>query len=519
MASKFVELADVQENQNQQNLAAVSNNAAAINPPNLNTNENIAVKQDQKETQINKFQALFTQINVMMGMGPLILPSVFYESGVVLSGFFLILIGFFSYISAEFIIEGMSICNYIQYTKHKYEKTQLKTDNEAVQQADSDKIANQQQQNPFELNQKFEYGEMGEVLIGKIGKFVISLIIIFYLIGVMIMKCMATAHVMSKVFENFQILSSYNLWLISFFLISAVFSFKNVQDTQGLQSFIFYIRVITVISMLIGCFNSIYLTGMHPLYNKNYPPISFQGFNRFFSNAVFAYNMHHSLPSMSKPIHPSRDIKKVLMSSFTIAISVFFSLCLSGILAFGDSLVEQHDLKLFNFNFKEQSPFVYYLSGFYVFLNITAFPVMTITSRNNLLAFFPSQQNTQTSNENQQQQQQQQEQQNNSGFTLKNIIGSLSILIPVFFISVFVKNIQVVLNVIGGILGSIMLNIIPAFLVIKGRQVTQNLTPEEQKDFFHKTLISSNIIPLMTLIIGILCCLYNSYLVIHELFM
>ncbi|KAL4428774.1 hypothetical protein ABPG74_001288 [Tetrahymena malaccensis] len=518
MAQKFVELADVQENQNQQNQAVVSNDTAEKNSPVLNPKENIIVNQDQKEVKINKFQALFTQINVMMGMGPLILPSVFYESGVVLSGFFLILIGFFSYFSAEFIIEGMSICNYIQHKKHKYEKTQLKTDNEAVavQQVDSDKTANQQYQNPFELNQKFEYGEMGEVLIGKIGKFFISLIIIFYLIGTMIMKCMATAHVMSKVFENFQILNSYNLWLISFFLISAVFSFKNVQDTQGLQSFIFYIRAITVIFMLLGCFNSIYLTGMHPLFNQNYPSISFKGFNHFFSNAVFAYNMHHSLPSMSKPIHPSKDIKKVLMSSFTIAITVFFSLCLSGILAFGDSLVEQHDLKLFNFNFKEQSPFVYYLSGFYVFLNITAFPVMTITSRNNLLAFFPSEQNSQTSNQNQPQQQ---EQQNGSGFTLKNIIGSLCILIPVFFISVFVKNIQIVLNIIGGILGSAMLNIIPAFLVIKGRKITQNLTQEEQKDFYHKTILSSNLIPLLTLLIGILCCLYNSYLIIHQLFM
>ncbi|KAL4470120.1 hypothetical protein ABPG72_016657 [Tetrahymena utriculariae] len=512
MASKFVELADVQENQNQQNQIPVPTDAAERHSPALNTIENIPVNQDQKEAKINKFQALFTQINVMMGMGPLILPSVFYESGVVLSGFFLILIGFFSYFSAEFIIEGMSICNYIYYRKHKYEKTQQKTDNEAAQQADSDKNTNQQQQNPFELNQKFEYGEMGEILIGKVGKFVISLIIIFYLIGTMIMKCMATAHVMSKVFENFQILNSYNLWLISFFLISAVFSFKNIQDTQGLQSFIFYVRAITVISMLIGCFNSIYLTGMHPLYNQNYPPISFQRFNHFFSNSVFAYNMHHSLPSMSKPIHPSRDIKKVLMSSFTIAISVFFSLCLSGILAFGDSLVEQHDLKLFNFNFKEQSPFVYYLSGFYVFLNITAFPVMTITSRNNLLAFFPSEQNSQDQN-------QQQEQQNSSSFTIKNVIGSLSILIPVFFISVFVKSIQVVLNVIGGVLGPAMLNIIPAFLVIKGRKITSKLTLEEQKNFYHKTLLSSNIIPLLTLIIGILCCLYNSYLTIHQLFM
>lgn len=62
--------------------------------------------------------------------------------------------------------------------------------------------------------------------------------------------------------------------------------------------------------------------------------------------------MHHSLPSMCKPIYPSKDIKKVFMGIFTIAATIFFSLCLCGIVAFGETLVEYGDLKLFNFNFK-----------------------------------------------------------------------------------------------------------------------------------------------------------------------
>lgn len=50
----------------------------------------------------------------MMGMGPLILPMVFYEAGVVLSTAFMVIIAFSSFTNAEFLVEAMAICNYVR---------------------------------------------------------------------------------------------------------------------------------------------------------------------------------------------------------------------------------------------------------------------------------------------------------------------------------------------------------------------------------------------------------------------
>jgi hypothetical protein len=39
----------------------------------------------------------------------------------------------------------------------------------------------------------------------------------------------------------------------------------------------------------------------------------------------------------------------------------------------------------YNNYYKEDLPGVFYIASFYIFLNVAAFPVLTITSRNNLM--------------------------------------------------------------------------------------------------------------------------------------
>lgn len=56
-------------------------------------------------------------INVMLGTGPIIIPPIFLLGGVFLSSIWMILIGFFSYLASEMIIESMSICNAISCLK------------------------------------------------------------------------------------------------------------------------------------------------------------------------------------------------------------------------------------------------------------------------------------------------------------------------------------------------------------------------------------------------------------------
>lgn len=44
----------------------------------------------------------------MMGIGPIIIPAVFREAGVILASSFTILISFISFLTCEFIVEAMS---------------------------------------------------------------------------------------------------------------------------------------------------------------------------------------------------------------------------------------------------------------------------------------------------------------------------------------------------------------------------------------------------------------------------
>lgn len=50
-----------------------------------------------------KFNALFTSVNLLLGVGPLILPMPFFDAGIVLSIIWMVIITFLSYNSARYI--------------------------------------------------------------------------------------------------------------------------------------------------------------------------------------------------------------------------------------------------------------------------------------------------------------------------------------------------------------------------------------------------------------------------------
>ncbi len=50
-----------------------------------------------------KYNAMFTAINLLLGVGPLIIPAPFFEAGILLSSIWMIFIIFLSYNSAKFV--------------------------------------------------------------------------------------------------------------------------------------------------------------------------------------------------------------------------------------------------------------------------------------------------------------------------------------------------------------------------------------------------------------------------------
>lgn len=55
-----------------------------------------------------KYSALFTSVNLLLGVGPLILPMPFFYAGIVLSIIWMVIVCLISYNSAMYISESMA---------------------------------------------------------------------------------------------------------------------------------------------------------------------------------------------------------------------------------------------------------------------------------------------------------------------------------------------------------------------------------------------------------------------------
>ena len=55
-----------------------------------------------------KYAALFTSVNLLLGVGPLILPMPYFDAGIGLSTMWMVIIVFLSYNSAMLINESMN---------------------------------------------------------------------------------------------------------------------------------------------------------------------------------------------------------------------------------------------------------------------------------------------------------------------------------------------------------------------------------------------------------------------------
>ena len=69
-------------------------------------------------------------------------------------------------------------------------------------------------------------------MFGIRGKVIVSIMLILYVYGVVVSKCIMTGKIMHEVFKDVNVLNNYYLWLSLFFLISATLSFRDVTSTK-----------------------------------------------------------------------------------------------------------------------------------------------------------------------------------------------------------------------------------------------------------------------------------------------
>ena len=259
------------------------------------------------------------------------------------------------------------------------------------------------------------------------------------------------------------------------------------------------VRFLSVALMIIGAFIIMGQNGVADLSPKDGNPwFNTQYFGDIFSNLIFAFMFHHSMPGMTRQLTDLKQIQSFLNIGFLTAGITMLIIPITAALAFGNDLVEKrtdmlgagHKLIYYNEDFKGRLDFIYYIVSFYVFLNIAAFSVYIIVIRKNLMAILKPDLNAERLS--------------------KTTAIITSILLAVVLVISFALRdyIQVALNFTGGIFGCSILFFVPSLEIIKAR----SLFPKQP------SFLSSKVwLPYLMMVIGGVSLCYNLYQTIHSL--
>lgn len=197
-----------------------------------------------------------------------------------------------------------------------------------------------------------------------------------------------TANTLSKVFKDVNgpsILENFKFWLLVFFVAGAVFSFRSIDKTKVMQAVIIGVRVLTIVLFLGGAIFLFSRDGIKHLTPPGKGYFNFDSFVEIFSNSVFSLMFHHSLPNIVGNLKTTEDVRFVIRNGFLISGTVLILIPLTGVMAFGKELGVGTKFIYYNFDFEKKIPFIFWITSFYVFLNIAAFSVYIIVIRTNIL--------------------------------------------------------------------------------------------------------------------------------------
>jgi len=271
-----------------------------------------------------------------------------------------------------------------------------------------------------------------------------------------------TGNTLSRLFDGVAVLDNYYFWLAIFFLFGATFSFKSIEKTKVIQTTMITVRFLSVALMIIGAFvimgqnegiQDLSPTDGNVIFNIDY-------FGYIFSNLLFAFMIHHSMPGITKQLTELSQIQSFLNIGFLISGITMLIIPITAAFAFGNELTgpssllaKTHTLIYYNQDFEGRLDFIYYIVSFYVFLNVAAFPVYIIVIRRNILSIVRPTINS-------------------DRLCKSTIFMSSAILGAVLVISFALREyIQIALNFTGGIFGCLILFLLPSLEVLRARSL------------------------------------------------
>lgn len=334
-------------------------------------------------------------LNYIIGSGFLTLPWAFQQAGILLGVFVLLVFGFYSMISAYFILEAMNRAEKLQHFQTV--EIELKTmgayrsvenpihEDDIDRQLDEENpptILDRERNNSSNSNEedhlsadptitssnpsvtggnetterKREITELCHIFLGVKGKQAYALIICVFLYGILWAYTTVFANAFAAVAESTIGPSTYVIFVLVFSCIVVPISMMEFSEQVYIQVSLSIFRVVMVAAMILSIIvaygrddNEFQLTGDY----QSEQVIS-EAFRMDWSKlylmtpiAAYAFIFHHSVPALSEPITDKSTLNSLFRT--TLIISVSFYIALGAVISgyFG-----QHTLASSNLNWK-----------------------------------------------------------------------------------------------------------------------------------------------------------------------
>mmetsp|Transcript_20993 Transcript_20993/g.36851 ORF Transcript_20993/g.36851 Transcript_20993/m.36851 type:complete len:385 (+) Transcript_20993:1-1155(+) len=292
--------------------------------------------------------------------------------------------------------------------------------------------------------------------------------------------------------------SSYSAWLMLFSCIVVPLSCLNFQKTKHLQIFTCTYRNAALVSMIALAairYEKHVLSGRG---GDDEPDLELKQFNpaglpKLFGAATYSFMCHHSLPSIIFPIDAeSRPyIMKILGLDYVAILITYLILCITAFLAFAsykDIICEEEPstlscaiqgIYILNFSSGTNPFFGDFLTLLPVFICFTNFPLIAITTRNNLIVWFNWFYNRIT------------------GGVIPpgevRLWHSLIVAVPPIIIAFVIHDVSIIVEFTGSYAGLALEFLFPCWLVVSARKAVNRLDPEIRQGNPYRSPFQSNV--------------------------
>ncbi|KAF2075301.1 hypothetical protein CYY_003378 [Polysphondylium violaceum] len=376
--------------------------------------------------------------NLVVGVGAIAMPIGFAKAGLVFGLLMLMFVGFLAFITSTFIIEASAAANYILKHSESAFKPLIK-DEDFNSEEDEEKNYRQRhqqeydddivglvgginrddhddliedglpmkergqdltQESDFEIEMKTEVGEMAKMFLGDIGYKLFYVVLIFYLFGDLSIYSVTVPQSLASVTGGFMGISDHNIYYLylSFFgVFVAIMCQFNFQKTKYLQIFTLITRNSAFFIMIILCL--IFIAQGKGASISEIKIFDITEFGATWSVLIYAFMMHHSIPSIVTPIEKKSKLNLLLGMDLIMVFLAYSLLCVSSLFAFGaiknptctpNNLhtfipCAIQPLLIFNFSSYNVKIIAVFLNLFPVFTLSTNYILICITLRNNVM--------------------------------------------------------------------------------------------------------------------------------------